>query len=56
MVYDLSGKPVKLEVFSPVVEITELPGPGNGWKRFSFKATRNAKKSVTINFRWALAQ
>jgi hypothetical protein len=52
----LPGKPVKLETFSPVVEIVELPGPENGWKRFAFKATRDAKKSVTLNFHWALAQ
>ncbi len=52
----LPGKPVKLEVFSPVVEIVELPGPDNGWKRFTFKATRNAKRSVTLNFHWTLAK
>ena len=52
----LPGKPVKLETFSPVVEITELPGPDNGWKRFSFKAKRNAKRSVTLNFHWTLAE
>ena len=50
----LPGKPVTLETFSPVVEITELPGPENGWKRFSFKANRNAKRSVTLNFHWSL--
>ena len=51
----LPGKPVKLEVFSPVVEIVEPPSAANGWKRFSFKPTRKAKRSVTINFRWTLA-
>jgi hypothetical protein len=51
----LPGKPVRLETFSPVIEIVELPGPENGWKRFTFKATRDAKKSVTLNFHWTLA-
>jgi hypothetical protein len=52
----LPGKPVKLESFSPVIQIVELPGPENGWKRFAFKATRDAKRSVTLNFHWSLAQ
>ncbi|MEZ5364734.1 MAG: hypothetical protein R2748_20955 [Bryobacterales bacterium] len=50
----LPGKPVRLETFSPIIEITELPGPENGWKRFTFKATRDAKKSITLNFHWTL--
>lgn len=50
----LPGKPVRLETFSPVVEIVELPGPQNGWRRFSFKAIREAKANVTLNFRWSL--
>jgi hypothetical protein len=52
----LPGKPVRLETFSPVIEIIELPGPENGWKRFSFRATRDAKKNVTLNFHWSLTQ
>ena len=52
----LPGKPIRLETFSPVVEIIELPGPENGWKRFTFKARRDAKQSVTLNFHWSLAQ
>ena len=52
----LPGKPVKLESFSPVIQIVELPGPENGWKRFAFKATRDAKRSVTLNFHWSMAQ
>lgn len=52
----LQGKPVRLETFSPVVQIVEPPGPQNGWKRFSFRATRETKANVTLNFRWSLLQ
>jgi hypothetical protein len=50
----LPGKPVRLQTFSPVVEIIELPGPQNGWRQFSFKALREAKANINLNFRWSL--
>ncbi len=50
----LPGKPVRLEAFSPAVEIIEFPGPQNGWKRFAFKALREAKANISLNFRWSL--
>lgn len=48
----LPGHPVVFEKFSGAIEFVEAPGPGNGWKSFSFRSLRSINSHVTINFRW----
>lgn len=50
---NLPDTPIEIQSFSRAVELVEQPGPENGWKRFSFRATRDVRQSATINFRWA---
>jgi hypothetical protein len=48
---ELPGIPVTLETPVKDIRFTEMPGPANGWKRFSMQAIRNRKVVVTLHWR-----
>ncbi len=50
----LPGKAVRIEAYSPAIEIVEQPSADSGWTRFKFRCLRNSKASATVNFRWRL--
>jgi len=52
----MPGKRIEVRTFSPHVEIIRQPSAADGWSRIGFRALRNTKGSVTVNFRWYRTQ
>jgi hypothetical protein len=50
----LPGVPVLIETDFKDVGFAEMPGPSNGWKRLSFRGTRN--QNVVVTLRWRVLQ
>jgi len=50
----LPGVPVLIETDFKDIGFAETPGPSNGWKKVSFRGTRN--QNVVVTLRWRVLQ